>query len=619
MMRGTMRAQARRQRGEDPESGVALVMVLGMMLVGAIIMVTLASVTIFNAQNTLETRVEMRARASADAGIDLALANLEGKKYEDLHDICAYDSFVVNNDQVAVSYRFTLADGSSISSPACIDASNVVTALRVESTATTDNNVLTGETVSQTVAAVFNPTLPDALLDKAIFSEGSIDLRNGTELQASGDDDSGNSLEDAHVYSNGGINCQTREIVDGKFIAAHGDVNLQNDCKISSDVWASGSVRQQATGSVIEGNIYAASATNDAVHLQNGGIRVKGSVLTNGSFFMANAARVDGTVFARTGTIGLQNSGGVIGGSAYAEGNIDLAQGRVDRDVYSRSGAISGNSGSSVGGTARAAGTIGDPPSVTGTRMPNNGGVAFSNPPNPAVAFPSAVGYPTEIQPPPREQMPRLSLGLDGYPATVSEEMGKWIAQGWNVVTTTDCTGNAPRNFINNLTWSDPTMVIFQCGAAVKFDGPNLELGNDLAMVSHTGFDLKNDSWFRSTDASQTRSMFMIVPSDAPGVSWVSAGSGQTRPVCSTERNIAINKFGVESVETMFYTPCTLHIQNGTISPTAGQMYAGKVELQNAVEMQMASLPIPSLATTVPNTSDLMDMRLLSRFDVYGS
>lgn len=627
MMFNRVVGRALRRSGHGFDSGVAMVTALGMILIGAIVMTTLAAVTIYNAQFTLETRTDLRVRASADAGIDLALANVEGKTYADLHEICNHDSFVINNDQVQISYVFTLDNGSEVVSPNCIGSGDVISALRVESTATSTANLASGEVATQTVAALFNPQLPDELLDKAIFSEGSLELRNGTELIASGTDDTGSSLKDAHVYSNGGIRCNTEEVVDGKFIAAHGDVVLQNDCEISSDVWASGRVLQQASGSVISGNIYAASdATgngNEAVRLQNGGITVNGSVLTNGSFFMANNSRVDGTVFARTGHIELQNSTPTIGGSAYAKATIKLGQGRVIHNAYSQTGNIEGNSGAQIGGNARANGTIGNPPQVGGTRMPNNGGADFPATPTPSVTFPSAVGYPTEIQPPPREQMPRLALGATDYPATVSPELAKWQAQGWDVVVTDQCTGDGPRNFVNNLTWSDPTMVIFDCANAVSFDNATLTLGNDLALVSQSGFSMNNDNWFRSTDSSQpARSMFMIVPSDAPGVAWEAAGSGQTSPVCSGSSNISIGKLGVQAVETMFYTPCSFQIQNGLIGGSdtlRGQIYAGVANLPVALKLQMSSLPVPSLATTTPSPDDLMDMRLASRFDLYGS
>jgi len=69
------------------DDGSALVITLGVMMVGAVILVTLAMAAVANSKQTSLTRTEARALQSADAGIDLVASLLEGKKYSELGDI----------------------------------------------------------------------------------------------------------------------------------------------------------------------------------------------------------------------------------------------------------------------------------------------------------------------------------------------------------------------------------------------------------------------------------------------------------------------------------------------------------------------------------------------------
>ena len=621
---GWVERVARRLRRERRDAGVAMVMVLGIMMVGSIILTTLAVVTVYNATVTSETRLQARTIASADAGIDLILSQLEGKQYDQLGTVCS-DSFVIDNDTVDVVTEYTVDRGGMITTVECPLATDTATTLRITATATTEPlAALDGEQLTETVAAIVNPTLPEVLLDKAIFSEGSVTLTNQSHLVGSGASPEGGSLNDAHVYSNGAITCETNEVIEGKIIAAHGNVQLTNTCEIYSDVWASGTVRIPASGPLIDGNVYAASAENEAFYLA-GNARVSGTIVTNGGARIINNSWVGGSVITRTKGVTLDNTPR-IEGSVYSQGSVGLSQGDVGEQVWSMSGGITGSDGSSIGGSVRAATSVTSPhPALDPLITPAIGVSTFPANTVPGSSFPDNLGYTSgayntwSVQPPQREPMPRVSMG--------AADIQKWLDQGYYPHTVTNCSGSNPTDQVNGLDGSYQWIVFFECTGPVPFNDATLVLKNNVALVSDSGFRMQNQNWFRSDDpASDTpRTLHVIVPADATGVTWAPepGGSGQLRPNCPASREIDIfmDKIGVKNVKTMFYTPCGIQIQNGLIDGSddmRGQIYAGKVSLPNKITLQMTPVPVPSLATSSPDPTSLAEMSLASRFDIQG-
>lgn len=636
MMRTIRRALAR--RGERPDAGVAMVVVLGIMLVGAIITTTLAYVTLYNTKNTVKNRMEMRALQSADAGLDLVLSLLEGKKYSELNSVCS-QTFTINNDTVAVTTSYTVTRAGSTVVVACPLSTDITQSVLVTSKATTSAVPLNnGGKVTRTVAAVFAPTPPDVILDKAIFSEGSTTLTNNTQLIASGAVDAlGNPIADANVYANGSITCMTQVDTGGKIYAAQGSLDLQNDCDVANSVWARDWVKLSSQASV-NGDVYAAAVTplsqstsaagtiNVGVAMFNNTSLVTGNVLTNSGIYLQDSRLADGggiqkSAFARTGYIVLDPNQASIGGSAYSGAGIWLSTGgSIGRDAYVtvNTGKIQvANSNNKIGGNAIAGSTIDSTSNLTvvGTKKPNTA-VSFPAVPNPASTFPAAVGYPTNIQPPAREQMPQLAL------SDPSTELTKWTGAGWTVKHTSNCTGTGPATFINANATSGAVMIFFDCTSTqpVLFDNATLTLGGNVALVSNTGFTSSNDLKVYSSDTTKTRQVYWIVPSNASNVTWTAVSGGQTHPSCSgSTGNITINKMGLKSIQTMMYSPCNITWSNGFVTPSdnfVGQMYGGSVTIPNALYLKMLNMPIPSLSTTVPSLTDATNMRLTSRYDV---
>lgn len=611
----------------DNESGAAMVMVLGIMMVGAVLLATLVTVTLANVAFTAKTQAEMHAFQSADAGIDLVLSQLEDKTYAELASVCDQD-FVINNDQVDVSFSYTLANGTKTD---CPGATDIVTALTVTATATTSTPALNGEPVVRSVVARFNPTPPEVLLDKAIFSEGTSGLTNGSQLL-----ESASGTKDAHWYSNGGITCETQEVIQGRIIAAHGDVQITNACEIGSSVWASGGVHMLASGALIDGDVYAAGTKDGyGVLVNNSQARITGSILTNGNVRLVNAVAPNGgvgaTVVSLAGSVSLEG-GSTVGGSVLAKSNVAFVNHSVvNGNVYSIASNITRVNGGTIKGNARAATTIDSGLTITGTRTPS-ASTTWPDQPNPPQVLPPTVGYPTAILPPSREAMPQLTMHR-------AEDIQKWTGAGWNVTNLTGvCSSSQVKNALSKLAWIEPELVYFAgCSGAVDFgDNLNLSLTNDLAVVSDTGFNYGNDPWFRSSPTTDQRTLYVIVPADAPTVSWnaVPGWANQTSPTCSgSNGNIVFNNKAFQAgVKTLFYTPCKFQMNNGNTNSVnavlVGQVYAGQVTAGNAwytpstpmtaLQIKMASIPVPSLSSGTAQPGDPAEMSLVSRYDLRG-
>lgn len=615
-----------RMRDRD-DSGVAMVMVLGIMMVGVVIIATLASVTVFNAERTLTTRVEQRALASADSGIDLVFDMIAGATYEELSTICNVPTITINDDEVVIDMVYTVRDGATVKEVSCPADTDITTLLTVTSTATTDPVGVDGDPVTRTVVSTFLPTLPEGTLDRALFSETTFIMRNNTRLLESTDD-----ARDAHVYSNGGITCSTNEEIEGSVVAAHGDVNLDNTCDIFSDVWASGKVNVTASGATIDGNVYAAASDPTyAVRIANSGAGVSGSVLTNGGIYLQNSKAtngggIGGTAYSSAAGIVMEN-GSTIGGSAYARTGLNLQNGsEIGHDAIVTAGNITTNNNNNwVHGRAYASGTIPNSPNLLSNTprasyvFPNTVR-AIPNPPVPADVYPDAVGYPGTIVVPPREPMERITMA--------ASDVQKWVDSGWTVVDGSSyCTGTGPAWIVNNAgAIAGPRLIDFSgCTSRIELNNTTFTLTSDVAMISPRGFNSANDLSVQSADGID-KMLYWIVPADSPGVTWATGPttSGQLTPTCvSPAGDIYISKFQyIENVSQLIYTPCMFSSQNAipesSPDPFMGQVYAGTVYQTNGWDQQMFSMPVPSIATADPTPDMEVKFRLMSRFDVRG-
>lgn len=614
------------RRGDD--RGTALVMVLGIMSVGAILMTTLIAATIFNTQVTAKTRAEMATLASADAGIDLMLGLLDGKTYAELAGVCS-TTFTINNDAVQVTTEYTLADGGTVECPSSAD---MVTALRVTSTATSDPVPAVGETLTRTVVATFAPTPPEITFDKALFSDAPLDLINNTQVTESAD-----GARDANIYSNGNIIIRTQVGVGGQVYAAVGNLQVDNNAELFGTIWASGTVKIR-TGGYVDGDVYAASndsgsGWDSAVFLENQSSHVTGSVLSNGSIHSrgdkAGSGGIEGIAASLNSTVTLPNTA-TVDGSVYADGDVNVQKNTIGGDVISVNGAVvSTDTPTTVAGSVWALNGVDETRVVvpdTGAiypdqsrELPGNGSINPS-----AITFAGSVGYPYSITAPKREQLPKdpfTRAAIEAWP-------------GWTLDPSTDCTGNDPGIFIrdNPNAVTGPRLVVFDCPAntPVEINGANIksiELSQDTALVSETGFSQSNNVWYSGDDPDNHWTLYWIVPSDADGVEWKPMGYGTLeKPDCSgmssPTGNIYMDQMKVSDLKWFGYTPCTYELKNGNnltgnTIPMTGQVYAGGITLPTHTNFKMEKIPIASLDSDA-GADDLANVRMTSRFDVRG-
>lgn len=638
MMKAIRRAMNRAE--ERPDAGSAMVMVLGVLLVGAVVTTTLAFSVMFNTKRTVVNRQEIKAIEAADAAIDMMLAQYEGKKYNELKNVCS-QSIYYNNINVNVVTTYKVLRGGTTVTTNCPDvAGDVTTSVVVTATATTAVVPVAGQAVSRKVEVTLAPTPPQVLLDKAIFSEGAFVLTNDTKIYGSGAVDAmGQPLDDANIYANNSISCLTNTLTNGKIYAAQGSLTVANGCKVGNSVWARDFVRLSSQAQV-DGDVYAASASttpgSEAVVLENDTSYISGNVVTNGSVFNKGKAIASGgigkNVYARLGNVTLDNQG-FVGGNTYAGGTITLQNSaRIAGNVgalNATSKIVGSGSGNTIGGAYVYAGSTITNVGLAGGVVANPNTVTNA-PPVLDAGIPGAVGYPANIQPPAREPLPYVTMD--------TADIDKWTAAGWNIKSmpaTAPCSGSASWNFVNGLTAGNWILDFRgKCPSGVTFNGADfsaktLTLKANIVIISDTSVSFSNNPRIVSDTptVAPNRQMYVIMPANL--VSWTTLANGQKSPTgCSTASwpppagTIAFQSaMYYDGVDMMLYTPCKIDIANDMASGSdrfVGQIYGGNVSVGQRQAIQFKSMPLPSLTSSVPDPTSPALLTMSSRYDVRG-
>lgn len=601
-----------RLRPHHAESGMALVMTLMIMSVGAVIIATLVIVTVFNTGFSAKSRADMRVLASADAGIDMVMGMVEGKTFEQLSGVCGPLEFVINNDAVTVTTEYEVIGASGVVTTTCPSATEIARTLTLRSTATSDNVPVANEVVTRTVEAVLYATPEEIPLDKAIFSEATTTVTSNTTVS-----ESSAGAKDAHIYTNGGFNCDTQETIEGSVYAAHGDVNFKNDCDIQLSVWSSGKITFLA-GTKVYGDIYAASTASPAISITSTNSAVYGSVISNGGINVNT--EIGQNLVSLAGPINMDDKTDVVK-NVHAGLTLSMLNGaNIQGNAASHTEIFTTNDNkNTVLGTATAP--------IIGSKLVA-GSKVIGTAARPSIAgLPAALGYPTEVVAPPREQFPIFTMGPD--------DIALWQADGYKVTVTTACGTPAALNAINAADYGDEgkALVIFEgCTMPVYFaQHSDIEVHGNLGLVSTTGFHVDNQVDIVST-VSPRPELIWMVPADSPNVSWVSAGeAGQTTPVCTSvasrttatgvSQNLYFQKFKVTGVDMFGYTPCAFEQDTGwdtNSDPWTGQIYAGEVNLHNAFDLKMSTIGVPSNTDKTPPPNKLANLQLMSRYDLFN-
>lgn len=597
-------------RADTPETGFALITVIGIMAVTVIIAMAITSSAINAVSFTTSTRAGVQARATADAGIDTAWVTMAAGTFT-----CSA-SGSLGGGTFSTTTTYYGATGNALSCGGGVVVGVPAKAV-VNSRGIAANAGVAGGSASnaRTLTSVFNIVVNPAsiTLAEVVFSEGDITITNDVNFL----DPAGK----ANLYSNGSITCAANNPKVQGSIFAQGDFKAPNNCAVSGTVWAGGEVSLSSQVSV-QGDVYSAGGSpGGSASINLGTAFVAGSVVANGDVVMngnGNAqycplngynAKVCGSIVSLDSTISIGN-GAKVGGGLYAKGTVDLGSTNSERivggNVVSKTGGVVasnfGNSGYRVGGFVAVAGTsqlpigrIGNAASSCATTS----GFPVCNPANPAIpmsAIPAALNFPTNtrVVAPPRESLPRINMYPDAGLAA------KW--PGWTIehvacadVKTRLTTGSSGKLLL----------VVDGCTSPLEWDNGSITLKGDVAIMSPAGFNTRNDMAVKSSVSGTKHNLLWIVPSDAKLVSgtdlatWtapVTSDPSYTKPTCPVGAygDININKINITDTKTFFYTPCDL-IMSNQVSGFIGQMAAGSSVMPNNSTFVMEQMSVPGL------------------------
>ena len=577
----------KRLREVRDEQGAALAAVLGLMLLLSLISITVLSVSISSNAFATATRASVQSRAAAQAGLDAVFAAVNRGSFT-----CSaasavtplYSATAVYTDKTGAP--LTCGGGVVTGRPvkAVVTSTGTASAKGIQAT--------NGDSATATATFVITITNPPSSLQHALFGDKDVLLNNSTALL-----ESAAGLNDASVYSNGSINCQTKFKVQGTMVTA-GNVNIANTCNTTGYIWAGGNVMISQSAS-IGGDVYQAG-TGQMV-LGNSSSQLGGNVFTNGtvnfsgsgsacpttSSTPAASASVCGTVVALGA--GTNTIAAPVSGSVYTAGSVAVSS-PIAKDVLSVGGGLSGSG--AIGGSAKAAGAV-TLTNVTGTICQAGACGPLSYPAtNPLTTLPSALGYPAVsgtpvVKAPVIEQLPQI--------ASADSALDMWRSVGYTV-TSVPCASLTTA--LAGLTGGKQLLLLTGCTGPVTL--PSLVLTGDLAVMSPMGI-LTYNGWTATSVGASPSNLFLMVPSDAPGISWGPiAGSSPTQysPTCtttSTNQTITTgNSQSASNTKIFLYSPCTVNVA-GAFAGFVGEVYGGTVIYPNNTDLKMGAMTVPGI------------------------
>jgi hypothetical protein len=453
---------------------------------------------------------------------------------------------------------------------------------------------LTPPTTTTTTPPTFN---------HAVFGDTSITMFNSLTLK-----ESASGAKDADLFSNGPVSCENMATIEGD-VTSPTDISFTHVCTVRGNVWAGNKI-STTSKLTIDGDAIAAgpvSTDNPPIPTINTGSsgEIKGHAMANGDIVVENSSTINGSAVSTNGKIALGNSGR-IKGSAYVKTNVEVGNSAtIETDAHAVTGTISGINSSRVGtATGRC---VGPRPALTviGASTPTQTtGSITCGATNPA--------FPANVKPPgsPPRAIPLQVTAPDPQPFPVinsdASTLTAWNAAGWTIKNFKDPvrTGNRcdeARTFLTGLNtatlaaWSGPLLVVIPTctsndiseGLTWINDGSIL-LKHDLAIMSDEGFLTMNN--FTVTTDNGPHNLYWIVPSDSPRVtpSCTNGGSGSIKHQ---------NRATVEDdASWLIFTPCKVTFANAfgeSGHPVKGQIYGGKVDVTNAIYLQMHGMTVP--------------------------
>lgn len=624
----------RRLRTENPEGGIAIITVIGVMAVAMIAAIAISASAISASSLSTGTRANVQSRAAADAAIDFAYSGFAQGTY-----YCSIPAAAGIDYSATVEYFDE--DGDPL---VCVGAAGLVgtpAQAVVTSTGRAEQRGVAGNDSNdeRTIIGLFdievNPGTVN--LDEAVFSDGSTTLQNDVKVV------DGTGAGNANIYSNGTVECKTQSAVQGS-VYVQGNFTAPNRCVVNGTVWAGGAVTS-ADQLTVGRDILARGgdgATPQLMDLDktfaggsivsNGEIRLNTSTNTNSCPLAGFSARVCGNLVSIESSIQLSN-GARVGGSILARGSIALGSTNnvliVGGNVVSRTGQLTGsnfgNSGERVRGYVALGGSTTLPKARVGVQASScaasssGQGYAACSPAQPVLplaGLPSELNFPTETRviAPPRESLPRIE--------SEPTDLVTWAADGWTIEQVA-CTAVESRITAG---WTGKLLLDVQgCTQALNYNNTTTTLTGDLVIMNDTGFSGQNNVVFRSNN-STVRRLMLIVPSDAqrgagPLVTWttpIASDPTFTRPVCPNngDGGLRFSQLTLTNLETFLYSPCEVAVTN-TLTGFKGQIYAGEMIFPNNPIIEFIRQPVVG-ASAPGGATGSIDVEQTARFDVRG-
>ncbi|HOT33844.1 MAG TPA: hypothetical protein PLJ54_12185 [Rhodoglobus sp.] len=564
------------------DRGAALAAAMSLMLLGALLSVLILSSVVATFSATTGTRATVQSEASAQAGIDVALASVMSGNC-----VSSYTSTTVPKYSVAVSYTTS----PTLSTPGLTWVSGCPTAsapfMKITSTGTAGSPAVGTTTFgnSEAVEAIYARPVSTAILQAtgpAVYAYSSQSFAgSGTLVSLDGTNDADVMIKTGDVACSGGAAAK------GDFVVNEGNLTLSGSCGVTGNVWASGSgkgVINLSGGVVVGGN-----AVGNGLIISSGS--VGGSTWTTGATTI-NSATIGGgvTVTANNFVTGGSNK---IGGNLWASGSAELTNGDdVKGNATAQTLKLSGgNVGSSASNEAW---SRGDVTGVTWFTIKSH--LTAKSVPSGMTAGGGITVVPA-------------GPGAGGAaPATpTSPIVPNWVNftyqtsdwPGYTVATLgTTCTSTTLQTAINSFSGGKGVIDARACTAPIFMGGSTkVALSNDVAIISTYGFDLSYSKGGGGFSSTVPVDLFLITPD--------TTAESPATPTCPSGSSILVGGgFTFSStISTIIYTPCKAAIGSGI--NFYGQVFAGQAVVDGAAKLFYTTVGLPGWNLDTGTTSSV--------------
>ncbi len=583
---------ARRLRRDD--SGAALVTVIAAMLLGVVVVATVAALSVNTTRFTVNQNSLVQANAAAEAGRDSVLATLVASGCTTTSGAGVVDAATGQNYSWSI-YASTAASADAattdLTSPAC--PTSTTTFVVVHSTGTAKDGT------TRTINSAFSwSPVSSANTIGMISTSGALSISSGSQTI-------NNSGGDITVGSGDYTCAVSGQVVDGSVYVVNGNAYLTNSCSVAGDVYASGYVNLDSN-TRIGGDVYAGGNVT-----MNNNSKIGGSISAKGNIVVNNSATVAGSV-SGLGTFTLQS--GTVSGAVSVAGALSINSGVVRGSVTSSSTAPAGIYAGTIGSDTSSAdltiagyfsqfqaskvyGNVAAASSTQSSVAPDTtitGNLALLTSPNTWNSGPSVNGTKTYNSAPftvaaPSVTTPaRISAGFTWIDYAFTQTT--WVNSGYGVVKLTGtCNYQGDASFVAQLAgYSSPTVLDARDCTDLKFYGLAMKIKTNVSIIlpqKNYEVSFQGASVTASDGAAH---IFNIIRPDPVA---------DNSPTCTYRHTTSLYSFVMGSTISGFvYDPCGVFVGQGHV--INGQIYASGVSFGGGDgQLNFTLVTVPGLIT----------------------